>query len=92
MEPKRFNLTLDTVNKAELEPVVPAPKKKVEAPAAAEKPDADAEDEENAKPTVDAVRDETLQIIGDMIRLGQDGKVAGAEKPKAPGKLGIFGF
>ncbi len=91
-ELKRFNLTLDTVDKAELDPVLPASKKKAESPDPASGTDkTELDEEEGAKPLVDAVRDETIQIMSDLIRMGQKGSVAGTPKAKG-GKLGFLGF
>ena len=75
-----------------MDPVLPASKKRVESPDPASGTDKiELDEEEGAKPLVDAVRDETIQIMSDLIRMGQKGSVAGSPKAKG-GKLGFLGF
>jgi carboxyl-terminal processing protease len=119
VEPKRYSVTLDSVDKPELELASNVLKKKQEPiqsgasgdkaePAEktkkpeADKPGAgeDSEDDldEDAKPVVDAVRDEALNILSDFTQMSNAASVAGssgagaAASGKERGKLGIFGF
>jgi carboxyl-terminal processing protease len=71
---KRFAITLDNVSKPGLEPYTE--KKETRAIDRAEDPEnADPEDEDPAK-TVDAVRNETLNILSDLVQLDHGPRTA----------------
>jgi carboxyl-terminal processing protease len=83
---KRFALTLDDISKPKLQLVTNESKKEatagnagLEAKASATDSDEDeAADADSGKPSVDAVRFETLNILGDLVSLTRGGKGATA--------------
>jgi carboxyl-terminal processing protease len=86
-EEKRFSLTLDEVNKRELQLVTHEKKPSASAENAEAQSNAVAEDDEDdetedSKPPVDAVRDETLNILGDLISFSRGTKATTASTIK----------
>lgn len=78
VEPKRLAVTLDTVNKPELQLVTNEKKKEATAEARAAAADGDEDEAEaDAKTVVDAVRFEALKILADLVDLTRTAK-AGA--------------
>jgi carboxyl-terminal processing protease len=88
-EEKRFVVTLDTVNNPELQPYEDKKKDKdkdkAETPKDDDADDDDAIDTEGAGRPVDAVRNETLNILADLVELGRGAKTAQAA-PATPAK------
>ena len=78
---KRYTVTLDNVAKPELEIFVAEKKKDSEKPKAAD--DDDDDDETAEKPlAVDAIRNETLNILADLVELSRGPKTAQAVPAK----------
>jgi carboxyl-terminal processing protease len=78
VEPKRYALTLDTLEAKEL-PLVTGDKKKKKP-----EPEEGAEANKETKPVGDVVKNETLQILSDLIELAHGGKAPEVVKAPVP--------
>jgi len=85
-EEKRYVVTLENVANPELQPYEEKKKEKdkdkVEVPKDDDADDDDAVDTEGAGKTVDAIRNETLNILTDLVELGRGAKTAQAAPAK----------
>lgn len=79
VEPKVYSLTLDSVNKPELQLAKTEVKPDTAEAAEASSEDAEDEEENPKKPAVDPVRNETVNIITDLVELTRTPRTAAAK-------------